>query len=95
MRSISGRLTEGLVVAEQCRDRPGPHDDVGGDGPGVGRDRAHRAGPRSRSDVLVDMHFGERGRRPRLLSAVALDPDDLGIWLDENTVVLRPVTASR
>jgi cyanophycinase len=34
------------------------------------------------------MHFGERGRLPRLLSAVALDPDHLGLGLDENTGVL-------
>ena len=34
------------------------------------------------------MHFGERGRLPRLLSAVALDPDHLGLGLDENTGIL-------
>jgi len=38
--------------------------------------------------VLIDMHFGERGRLPRLLSAVALDPDHLGVGLDENTGIL-------
>jgi cyanophycinase len=38
--------------------------------------------------VLIDMHFGERGRLPRLLSAVALDPERLGIGIDENTAVL-------
>lgn len=38
--------------------------------------------------ALIDMHFGERGRLPRLLSAVALDPDHLGIGLDENTGIL-------
>jgi cyanophycinase len=38
--------------------------------------------------VLIDMHFGERGRLPRLLSAVALDPDHLGLGLDENTGIL-------
>ena len=37
---------------------------------------------------LIDMHFGERGRLPRLLSAVALDPDQLGIGIDENTGIL-------
>lgn len=35
--------------------------------------------------ILIDMHFGERGRLPRLLSAVALDPDRLGVGIDENT----------
>jgi cyanophycinase len=38
--------------------------------------------------ALIDMHVGERGRLPRLLSAVALDPDHLGIGLDENTGIL-------
>jgi len=37
---------------------------------------------------LIDMHFGERGRLPRLLSAVALDPGNLGIGIDENTGIL-------
>jgi cyanophycinase len=37
--------------------------------------------------VLIDMHFGERGRLPRLLSAVALDPERLGIGIDENTAI--------
>jgi cyanophycinase len=38
--------------------------------------------------ALIDMHVGERGRLPRLLSAVALDPDHLGLGLDENTGIL-------
>jgi cyanophycinase len=38
--------------------------------------------------ALIDMHFGERGRLPRLLSAVALDPDHLGLGLNENTGIL-------
>jgi cyanophycinase len=38
--------------------------------------------------ALIDMHFAERGRLPRLLSAVAQDPERLGIGLDENTGVL-------
>jgi cyanophycinase len=37
--------------------------------------------------VLIDMHFGERGRLPRLLSAVALDPERLGVGIDENTAI--------
>ncbi len=37
--------------------------------------------------MLIDMHFGERGRLPRLLSAVALDPDRLGVGIDENTAI--------
>jgi cyanophycinase len=38
--------------------------------------------------VLIDMHFAERGRLPRLLSAVALDPDQVGVGIDENTAIL-------
>jgi cyanophycinase len=38
--------------------------------------------------MLIDMHFGERGRLSRLLSAVALDPDHLGVGIDENTGIL-------
>jgi len=38
--------------------------------------------------ALIDMHFAERGRLPRLLSAVAHDPEHLGIGIDENTGVL-------
>ena len=34
------------------------------------------------------MHFAERGRLPRLLSAAAHDPEHLGIGLDENAGVL-------
>ncbi len=38
--------------------------------------------------VLIDMHFAERGRLPRLLSAVALEPDHVGVGIDENTAIL-------
>jgi cyanophycinase len=37
--------------------------------------------------MLIDMHFAERGRLPRLLSAVALAPDHIGVGLGENTAV--------
>jgi cyanophycinase len=51
---------------------------------------AVRTGPGLRlvPKVLIDMHFGERGRLPRLLSAVAADPEHLGLGIDENTAVL-------
>jgi cyanophycinase len=62
---------------------------LGGAGPGVSA-AAVRTGPGLGliPKALIDMHFGERNRLPRLLSAVALDPDHLGIGLDENTGVL-------
>ncbi len=34
------------------------------------------------------MHFAERGRLPRLLSAVALAPDHIGVGIDENTAIM-------
>lgn len=38
--------------------------------------------------VLIDMHFAERGRLNRLLSAVALYPHELGLGIDEDTAIL-------
>jgi cyanophycinase len=62
---------------------------LGGDGPEVSAD-AVRTGPGLGlvHKALIDMHFGERGRLPRLLSAVALDPEHLGVGIDENTGIL-------
>jgi cyanophycinase len=40
------------------------------------------------SDVLIDQHFAERGRLPRLLGAVAQNPCMLGIGIDENTAIV-------
>jgi cyanophycinase len=62
---------------------------LGGDGPGVTRDSV-RTGPGLEflPGVLVDMHFCERGRLNRLLSAVALYPHELGLGIDEDTAIL-------
>jgi cyanophycinase len=62
---------------------------LGGEGPDVSA-AAVRTGPGLGliPKVLIDMHFGERGRLPRLLSAVALDPDYLGVGIDEKTGIL-------
>jgi cyanophycinase len=38
--------------------------------------------------VLIDMHFAERGRLNRLLSAIALYPHELGVGIDEDTAIL-------
>jgi cyanophycinase len=38
--------------------------------------------------VAVDSHFAERGRFGRLLGAVAQNPANLGLGLDEDTAVL-------
>jgi cyanophycinase len=40
------------------------------------------------SDILIDQHFAERGRVGRLLGAVAQNPRQLGIGIDENTAMV-------
>lgn len=41
--------------------------------------------------VIIDQHFSERGRLPRLLSALAQQPTLLGLGIDEDTaLVVRP-----
>src|SRR5215218_934611 len=39
-------------------------------------------------DVVVDSHFAQRGRLGRLMAAVAQNPHNLGLGLDENTAVI-------
>jgi cyanophycinase len=62
---------------------------LGGDGPGVTR-ACVRTGPGLEflPGVVIDMHFAERGRLNRLLSAVALYPHELGLGIDEDTAIL-------
>jgi len=88
---ISARLSDGLAVAGTSAGATamGRTMILGGAGPDVSA-AAVRTGPGLGlvPHALIDMHFGERGRLPRLLSAVALDPEHLGIGLDENTGVL-------
>src|SRR5215213_8078218 len=38
-------------------------------------------------DVVIDSHFAERGRMGRLLGAVAQNPRNLGIGIDEDTAI--------
>jgi cyanophycinase len=65
---------------------------VGGDAPGVVT-ASVRTGPGLEflPGVLIDMHFAERGRLNRLLSAVALYPHELGLGIDEDTAILADV----
>jgi len=85
------RLEQGLVVAGTSAGATamGRTMILGGDGPEVSA-AAVRTGPGLGliPKALIDMHFGERGRLARLLSAVALDLDHLGIGIDENTGIL-------
>jgi cyanophycinase len=39
-------------------------------------------------NTVVDTHFSERGRLPRLLGAVAQNPRNLGIGIDEDTAIV-------
>ncbi|HEX2223435.1 MAG TPA: cyanophycinase [Thermoanaerobaculia bacterium] len=39
-------------------------------------------------DAVIDQHFAERGRLGRLLAAVAQNPRQLGIGIDENTAIV-------
>ena len=38
--------------------------------------------------VVIDSHFAERGRMGRLLGAVAQNPANLGLGIDESTAIL-------
>jgi cyanophycinase len=88
---IRERLADGLAVAGTSAGATamGRTMILGGTGPDVSAATV-RTGPGLGlvPKALIDMHFGERGRLPRLLSAVALAPEHLGIGLDENTGVL-------
>jgi cyanophycinase len=88
---ISERLGDGLVVGGTSAGATamGRTMILGGAGSEVSA-AAVRTGPGLGlvPHALIDMHFAERGRLPRLLSAVALNPEHLGIGLDENTGVL-------
>lgn len=39
------------------------------------------------SHIVVDQHFAQRGRLPRLLSVIAEHPDQFGIGIDEDTAL--------
>ncbi len=39
-------------------------------------------------NVVIDQHFAERGRMGRLLGAVAQNPRELGIGIDEDTAII-------
>jgi cyanophycinase len=85
------QLSRGLVVAGTSAGATamGRTMILGGEGPEVSAATV-RTGPGLGllPRMLIDMHFAERGRLPRLLSAVALDPDHLGVGIDENTAIL-------
>ena len=87
---LRDRLAHGLVIAGTSAGATamGRTMILGGNGPDVSTATV-RTGPGLglMPRMLIDMHFGERGRLPRLLSAVTLDPDRLGVGIDENTAI--------
>ncbi len=88
---LAERLGHGLVVAGTSAGATalGRTMILGGEGPEVAAATVRTAPGLGLLDgVLIDMHFGERERLPRLLSAVALAPDHIGVGIDENTAVL-------
>ncbi|GAA2515744.1 cyanophycinase [Pilimelia columellifera] len=62
---------------------------LGGTDAGVGTN-AVQTGPGLEflPGVLIDMHFAERGRLNRLLSAIGLYPHELGLGIDEDTAIV-------
>jgi len=40
------------------------------------------------NEVVIDSHFAERGRMGRLLGAVAQNPKNLGVGIDEDTAII-------
>lgn len=87
---LKRRLADGLVVAGTSAGATalGTTMILGGAGSEVATTAVRTApGLGLMPRMLIDMHFGERGRLARLLSAVALDPDRLGVGIDENTAI--------
>jgi len=62
----------------------------------TGDDRTHRIGDALQlspglgfiSGMIIDQHFGERGRVGRLLGVVVQNPRAVGIGIDENTAIV-------
>lgn len=88
---LGERLHDGLVVAGTSAGATalGRTMILGGEGPGVAAATVHTGpGLGLLPKMLIDMHFAARGRLPRLLSAVALNPDHIGVGIDDNTAIL-------
>jgi cyanophycinase len=62
---------------------------IGGDGATAPRAGGVKLGPGMNliPDTIIDTHFSQRGRHGRLLTAIAHDPQLLGIGIDERTAM--------
>jgi cyanophycinase len=94
--ALHARLAEGMVLAGTSAGAAMMSSTMilGGSIASVSTDSV-RTGPGMEflPGVLIDMHFAQRGRLNRLLSAIAMFPHELGLGIDEDTAVL--VTGSR
>lgn len=88
------RLADGIAIAGTSAGATalGRTMILGGAGPDVSAGTV-RTGPGLGlvEKMLIDMHLSHRGRLPRLLSAVALHPDHIGVGIDENTAILADI----
>ncbi|SCF11289.1 cyanophycinase [Micromonospora purpureochromogenes] len=88
---LHARVRDGLVLAGTSAGAAMMSSTMvlGGEGVGVNSDSV-RTGPGMEflPHLLIDMHFAERGRLTRLLSAVANFPHELGVGIDEDTALV-------
>lgn len=88
---LHARLSDGLVLGGTSAGAAMMSSTMvlGGDGAGVSTASIHTGpGMEFVPRVLIDMHFAQRGRLNRLLSAVAQYPHELGVGIDENTAII-------
>lgn len=69
-------MSSAMIVRGQST--PHPHKDSVRLSPGLGFIK----------NIIIDQHFTERGRISRLITAVAYNPYNLGIGIDENTAII-------
>lgn len=69
-------MSSSMIVRGQST--PHPHKDSVRLSPGLGFIK----------NIIIDQHFTERGRISRLITAVAYNPYNLGIGIDENTAII-------
>jgi cyanophycinase len=69
-------MSAAMIVRGESK--PHPHKDSVRLSPGLGFLR----------NIIIDQHFTERGRISRLITAVAYNPYNLGIGIDENTAII-------
>jgi cyanophycinase len=91
-RSITQRYVEGCMVAGTSAGAAAMPDTMIIGGPS---DESNRISTLSMAPglgliegVVIDSHFAERGRMGRLLGAVAQNPRNLGLGIDESTAIL-------